>query len=275
MTSNCKLPDCYPVSLNSNEDDLVENFNFFENINDAFLKTMGKPTIGDMRKESQENYNKMLEAQYFEKINKGPQPIDANDDSSLLKVTKKNNWNVPNPVCPPNFIPILNYDKNNLGRCHLPFFRYAFDLCDDLNHKNITCDAVVKDAVGYEPRSIKGLYKPSANRDSVSYIMKEKYVAPASTPAPSSPPLAPSSPPLAPSPPPSPPPPPPPPASPPPSASASPPLRPPPPPPENYKPPVSTSSPAPAPADNNIYVIILVVFVIFIILILMGMYFMM
>ena len=32
MTTNCKLPDCYPVSLNIDDDNLVENFNFFSKL---------------------------------------------------------------------------------------------------------------------------------------------------------------------------------------------------------------------------------------------------
>jgi len=246
MTTNCKLPVCYPVSLNIDDDNLVEDFGIFDDIVntlnpvtrvDTTLKLIGSPyTI------NQPPPDTPLAAP---PIFLGPQPLTDDDKILLtkLELTQKDNWDVPNPVCPPNFQPYFDFDKANKDRCHIPHFETAVRICDMLNKNNITCDAVVKDSIGYETRSIKGTSQQSASPGLVTYFMKGKYITP--SPPKESPPL-------------------PPPVLPPENLSKP----PPPPPPFVPQPP-----PSPAPANNNIYIILSFIFLI-IILILVGMYFM-
>ena len=117
------------------------------------------------------NYNRHNDGRYL--IKKG---VPKNPSLIYSKVTQKYNWNVPNPVCPPTFKPFLNFDKQNLGRCHFISLERAVEDCENLNKMNITCDAVVRDGVGYETRSIKGTYQPDTSIGSVTYFMKEKNV---------------------------------------------------------------------------------------------------
>jgi len=285
MKNSCRLPDCYPVSLTNNEIEHFQTYSQQDNWNVpnpvcpfGFIKTINWDIYDGGNRC---HYHNLYDAKaacncidnctavvkdmvgFEPRSNVGQYQPGSGNSTTWNKIaptyTQQNNWNVPNPVCIPNFRPTIQWDINNSGRCHYIDLQSAQNACNCLGS---SCQAVVRDSVGFEPRTSVGQYQPGAG-DSTTW---HKGAAPSPPPPPPSTTTPPPPPPSTTTPPPPPPstttPPPPPPSTttppPPPSTTTPPPPPPstttPPPPPSTTTPPPppsTTTTPPPPPSTTN------------------------
>jgi len=100
-------------------------------------------------------------------------------ESYFQSYTQQNNWNVPYPICTPNFQKTIESDPE--GRCHYNTLEEAQAACNTITG----CEAVVQDSVGYEPRTSSGfLFLFSGSNETPSTWYKKKSKAIASPPNP-------------------------------------------------------------------------------------------